>query len=481
MSAAAESFTTKPAKFSAPSSDWKRAVVYCLMLSLLGLKLFPILLVIAIFLIWRWRTDRYSFLVEIILLMGGFAFAGNDILPVKLWDFGLVAGMFGMIIYRKNKIVKRLSWATIGYIAVIVLIASTSVESMSIQFLTMRRYFMCLAIFLPLLVFANREFDWDKFMHTVVVHALVICAFYVVDTLIFNGFVLLPASTPWYGEISLANMRFAPLSFTFPRHYPPGLYWLLLLIVPLNYGKLRLSWGWWVIIALALYSTRTNSLLFALMICFICFRPRVKQIIRYGIAGVILLIVGYAVDSATGRNLRLADNIDQFTSLQVAQDEEDLAEFGTGRMAQIIPKWLLLDEMDRMALGFGFLHPTKTTNPIFQIKNEFYSDVTKSEETATAVEETHVQTILDCGYLGLLAQTLYYVGIFFIIRRLNHARNYLCVMVGISVLGIGGFAGLFNPAALLLLTMVLGAILLANNQRYYSKTAQATITESYDS
>lgn len=465
---------SRPGVFKAPASRWWQAIGYCLLLALFGLSFYPALFGVFIFLVWRWRNDRYNFLVELILLLGGFAFARNEILPIKLWDIALVAGVIGMVIYRKNKLVSRLSLATLGYIAILVILALTSVESMSIQFLSMRRYFLCVGFFIPLLVFADREFKWEPFMESVTVHALVICGFYVVDTMILNGFVLLPGSNPWSGAFSFTNLPVSPLSFTFPRHYPPGLYWLFLLVVPITTGRLRLSWQQWTLIVLAVYSSRTNSLLFALMVCFICFRKEVRQVFAWAALGVVALVIGYAVDAATGRNLRLADNIDQFAMLKVAEDEEDLAEFGTGRMAQIIPKWLLLDEMDRMAVGFGFLHPTKTTNPIFQVKNEFYSDVSQSEEVATAVEETHVQTILDCGYIGLIAQTLYYVGIFFIIRRQKYARDYLCVLVGISVLGVGGFAGLFNPAALLLLTMVLGAILMANNQRY-----SAMVTERF--
>lgn len=464
----------RPPVFTAPSSQWWQAIGYCLLLSLFGLSFYPALFGVVIFLIWRWRNDRYGFLVELILLLGNFAFTRNEILPVKLWDFALIAGVVGMIVYRKNKTVSRISMATLGYIAVLVLLAMTSVESMSIQFLSMRRYFLCIAFFIPLLVFANREFKWDSFMESVVVHTIVICGFYVVDTMILNGFVLLPGSNPWSGEFTFTNVPVSPLSFTFPRHYPPGLYWLFLLVVPITTGRLRLSWQQWLLIVLAVYTSRTNSLLFALMVCFICFRKEVRQVFMWAVLGVVALILGYAIDAATGRNLRLADNIDQFAMLQVAEDEEDLAAFGTGRMAQIIPKWLLLDEMDRMAVGFGFLHPQKTTNPIFQVRNEFYSDISRADEVATAVEETHVQTILDCGYIGLIAQTLYYVGIFFIIRRQKYARDYLCVLVGISVLGIGGFAGLYNPAALLLLTMLLGVILMANNQRY-----SATLTERF--
>ncbi len=48
------------------------------------------------------------------------------------------------------------------------------------------------------------------------------------------------------------------------------------------------------------------------------------------------------------------------------------------------------------------------------------------------------------------------------IRRLRHASYYLCVLITISVFGLGGFAGLSLNDGLFLLGLTLGAILLSN-------------------
>lgn len=456
----------KPAIFTAPTAEWWTAIGFCLLLSLTGLEFMPALLLLAIFLLWRWRTDRYSFLVELLLLMGDYGFKRNDVLPMKLSDVALVIGVIGILMYRKNVYVSRVSKAMLAYFAVIVLIASTSVESMKVQFVMMRNYFIIIAFFIPLLTFANRNFSWKKMRRAIVLHALVICGFYVVDT-VFLGYILLPGT---YASATRSTF-YDPIlwPFSFARHYPYGLYWLVLCIPFLTENKIRFSLWQWLLIALALYASRTNSLLFALVVCFIFFRPNIKQISKYLLIGVVAMTAGYFIDSVTGRNLRLADNIDQFTSLQTAQDEADLAEFGTGRMAQIIPKWMLLTEMGRLDVGFGFLHPTLTTNPIFQIRNDFYTDVSKADELATAVEVTQVQTILDCGYLGLLAQFTFYIGTYFIIRRLRHAKYYLCAFVGMSVLGIGGFAGVTQRDGLLIIALALGMVFLANKPKIKRK------------
>ncbi len=455
-----KALTKAPEAFSAPAPQWWQAIAYCALLSLLGLQFVPAILPIVIFLLWRWRNDRYAFLVELMILMGGYALVPAETLPFKTTDVALVLGVVGVIIYRKNQLVMKATLLTLAYFAVLFLLALTSVESMGIQFLMMRNYLAIISFFIPLLVFANREFQWTKFMDRLVIHALVICGFYVVDTFIFSGYLLLPGTSVWNRPSTIFNPDIQPFSFKFPRHYPPGLYWLFALIVALNYKELRLSWKQWALIALAIYASRTNSFLFAMIACIVLFRPKVKQVLLWAALGAVFITAGYFVDKATGGHMRLASNVEQFTSLSNAQDAEDLAEFGTGRMAQIIPKWELLAKMDREWVGFGFLHQTKTTNPVFQIENEFYSDVSKSDEIATAVEVTQVQTILDCGIIGLIVQTLFFFGLYYVIRPTGRAPYYLCAVVGMSVCGIGGFSGLIMPPGLLIVGTMLGAALL---------------------
>lgn len=453
----------KKETFKAPASEWWQVIGFCLTLSLLGLRFYPIALVCIVLLLMRWQRNRYFLLIEILILMGDFAFKANDVLPFKMSDISLVLGVVGFVIYRKNREVKYVTFAMLGYFAVLLLLASTSLESMTVQFVMMRNYMIIIAFFIPLLLFANKNFDWDKFIHALVIHALVICGFYVVDTFILGGYVLLPGSLAMSHKSTIFSLRI--FEYGMPRHYPYGLYWLVLCIIPITYRWVRLSWIQWVIILLSLLASRTNTLLFALVACYVLFRQDVRQVLKYGILGVGLLIIGYFADSATGGHLRLASNIDQFASLSVAQDDEDLAEFGTGRMAQILPKWALLDEMERLDVGFGFLHPTLTTNPVFQIRNDYYSNEALANELATAVEVTQVQTILDCGYIGLLAQFAFYIGIYFIIRRLKYAKFYLCAFVGVSILGIGGFAGVTQRDGLLIVALALAAVFLANKPR----------------
>ncbi|MDE6118499.1 MAG: hypothetical protein K2F82_01385 [Muribaculaceae bacterium] len=454
--------------FAAPAAEWWRAIGYFLCLALVGLRFYPALVLLAFVLAMRWRQDRYAFLIELTYFFGGFAFLHSNALPFKPSDLALVVSVCAVFIYRRSPMVSRILWLTLAYFAAIFLIATTSDESIRVQVVMMRNYFTIIGFMIPFLVFANRDFEWDRFIRSVVLHVLVVCGFYVVDTFLICGMVLVPGSLaieslngPVYSDFN--NLLWRPGDFMWwPRHYPPGLYWMALCIVPLARRQLRLSWQQWLLVILSLVSCRTMTFMAGLLVGFICFRGKVRQALAIGAASVVAITGLYFADSAMGSPLRIASTVDQFSSLEAAADNEDLAEFGSGRMAQILPKWELLGDLHRYWLGLGFLHPTLTTNPKYQIKNEYYVDVSKSEETATGVEVTQFQTILDCGFLGLIVQTAFFVGIYFVIRRLRHSQYYLCVLVAVSVFGIGGFAGLTQRDGLLLLAVTLGAVLLAN-------------------
>lgn len=467
---------SKVKPFSAPRNEWWRAFGFCICCSLVGLKFYPALLPLLAFFLYEWRHDRYFFVVELIIVCTGSGFLKSDILPIKFGDIALLLSFVGIVIYRKNRMVRRVTFFMFLYFLAVFAIALTSTESISSQFPGMRYYFLIAGFYVLLLVFANRGFDFKRLMHVIVLFELMICGFYVFDTFIINGSVLLPGTDPWYGS-SINRLIMQPFQFhDFLRHYPPGLYWMLLLIIPINYGLLKFRWYHWALLIGALISSRTNTLLFALLVCFVFFRPKKKQIVYAGIIGVVLIGGLYVMDKATGGNLRVVSTFEQFGSLEATTDVEDLADFGTGRMAQVYPKMELLYKLDRQWLGFGFLDRERTTNPIYQITNEMYSDISRSDEVATGVEVQEIQTILDIGYIGLIIQLIFYVGVYFMIRPLRYSNYYLCTLVGMEILGIGGFAGLNGMhSTLLILGLVLGAILLANKPKNKYDTEDNTL------
>ena len=454
--------------FTAPAAQWLQAIGFLLSLALFSLEFWPALLLVGVFLIHSFRSDRYFFLIELFLLCGGYGYIRPGQFPVNSYDIGLLIGIIGIIIYRRNKMVKRLTLAMLAYFAVILLIASTSDENMAIQFRRIRLYLGLVSFFIPMVIFANRQFEWQKFIHTVMLFTLTICLFYTIDTFILNGGILVPSAT-WvrdsFGKAhysSISHLVWDPLSLWWPRHYPYGLYWMALCIIPLATKQVRLRPLHYALVFLAIFASRTMTFMAGILIGFASFAGQAKKMIKYSLGTIVVLSALYAVDSSLGSPMRVASTVDQFTSLSTAADQVDLSEFGSGRMAQIIPKWELLFRLNRQWLGFGFLHPELTTNPKYAITNEYYTDTSRSEEVATAVEVTQVQTIFDIGFVGLLVQTAFYVGLYFMIRRLRHASYYLCVLITISVFGLGGFAGLSLNDGLFLLGLTLGAILLSN-------------------
>ena len=193
---------------------------------------------------------------------------------------------------------------------------------------------------------------------------------------------------------------------------------------------------------------------------------RTVKTIKYIAIGIIVFIAGYYIDGAMDGQLRIQQLVQQFEVLKNPNDPELLIKFGTGRIAQILPKLDYMLSTGKQYTGFGFLHDDLTTNNQFVITNEFYTDVTQSEETVARVEVTQVQTILDAGLIGFLIQTFYYLAIYFwVLRPLPYSKSYLIVLFCISFFGIGGFAGLISRQGLLLLGLTTAAILLCQKQQ----------------
>lgn len=451
--------------------ELKWPLLFLLSMSMCGLN-FPLGYVgVLIVLINRFRNDRCDFIIGLTLLFGGYSLASDADFPIKLQDIALVVSVFGIFLYKKSPELKKVTIALLIYTLLLVLIAKTSEETMSIQFRRFRGYLMIIYFFIPLMTFSGQKFDIRYFFKRLMIFTLILCWFYIIDGFIFNGFVLLPDAHTEWGESSFTNLIWFPFDFSFPRKYPPGLYIMALCVLPVM-KFYKLSRNQWIVVILAFAATRTLSVIGGLLIAYVIFQGYFKIVVKYLMVALVMITAVYFADRTMGGFLRVQSTIDQFISLDAVQDEEDLAEFGSGRMSQIIPKMEVLYDLNREWLGLGFLHPELTTNPKFWIKNELYTDVTKAEEVATAVEVSAIQTILDVGYLGLILQTLFYVGIYLIIKDLKYSRYYLIVFVVISIFGIGGFAGVTTHHGLLLVGLSLAVVFLANkkqNQHEYGK------------
>ena len=440
-------------------SSWLWAFAFLISMSLMGLN-FPFgYLFVLIILINRYLNNRYDFLIQITLLCGRYSLIGEEDLPIKLEDVALLVSILGIFIYRKSVLLKKITLAMILYFIALILIACTSEETLMVQIRRMRNYMMIIYLFIPLLAFADKQFEIHEFFKKIFAYTLIICAFYALDGFVLNGYILIPNS--FIAEGNLPSTFYSIQWREFPRKYPPGLYIMALCLIPLiKYYKL--SWKQWILVLLALAATRTMSVIVGLLFAYGCFQGHFKKMLKYIVVAVISVILLYHVDVALGGFLRIQSTFDQFVSLDIAQDEEDLSEFGSGRIAQIIPKYEVLYDLDREWLGFGFLHPELTKNPKFMIYNEFYVDKTNSWEVVTGIEIAPLQTIADIGYIGLIIQIMFYVSLYYFVRHLKYSIYFLSVLVLNFLFGLGGFAGFNQNDGLLLCALALGAVLLAN-------------------
>ncbi|MBS1353645.1 MAG: hypothetical protein HPZ82_08980 [Coprobacter sp.] len=445
--------------------------MFLITLSLLGLEFPPAYLFLPVILFTTFLRNRYDFLIQFTILCGAYGFYNEDkAFPFKWMDIALLLSIIAIVIYRRDKTLNKLLLFTGGYFAVLFLLALTSSESIMIQIRRMREYWGIIYFMFPLLIFAREEFDIKIFYRKIFTYAFIIAIFYIIDSLIFGGSILVPRTFTFSGYYS-TYYKFYCYPGSFPRKYPPGLFILALCIFPiLKFYSLQAKHI--IVFALSLVVCRTFSVIGGIVLTFLFFTGNALKTIKYIAIGIVIFIAGYYIDGAMGGQLRIQQLIKQFEVLKTPNDPELLIEFGTGRMAQILPKIAHMLSTGKQYTGFGFLHDDLSTANEFSITNEFYSDVSQSEETVARVEVTQIQTVLDVGLIGLLIQTFYYLAIYFwVLRPLPYSKSYLVVLVCISLFGIGGFAGLISHHGLLLLGLTIGTILLTAKQEYINKEA----------
>lgn len=462
----------------APVSTWMWATGFLLTLSLVGLSFYPALIFTIFILINRFATDRYDFLIMVAILVTGTGYISPEIVPFDFTDPLLALSCLGLIIYRKNVMIKKVTVAVFLYILFLLIMSTFSDESFAIQVLTIRRYAAIIMFILPLWVFANRRFDIRLLMSKILVFFLIICGFYCLDGFILNGWALLP-NTYSFTEVTSTfwDLRIQPFSSYFPRKYPSGMFIIVIAAYPLaRYYRLR--WWQWAIVILAFASTRTITVVAAFVLTYVTFQGRFLKFAKYLSLAAIGFAALYFIDGATGGFMRVQQAVDQFSTLNDSSDTDDLAEFGTSRMAQIIPKYEALVDQGCLVQGFGFLHPTKTVLPRYQITNDYYSDITRSEENVAMVEVSQFNTVLHTGILGLCVEIAFYLYLFFILKPgTTDSRFYLSSLLMTSIMGLGGYGGLNQHFTLAFVALALGAALLDARPQWRS-TPSGSAAES---
>lgn len=452
-------------------SDYRWPLLFLLSMSMLGLY-FPLgYLLVPIILISRFRADRYDFLIMVTLFFGGYGFLGEGNLPVKTSDIGLIVAVIGTVIMRKNELMKKMLITILVYAVILFFLATFSEEKMSIQLRTIRGYLFFIYFIVPLMIFAGQEFDIMTFFRRLSPYIVIICWFYVFDCFIIGGHILLPNVHIWNDNVSTF---FSPVLYglgSLPRIYPQGMFILLMAMYPFariyKPGAVQ-----WVVFILALYATRTFSMISGLIVSYVISMPNFKRLLKYGISAVGVIAVLYLIDmtlpmkAETGEStMRIYSSMQQLFNVTDIKDDEDLAELGTGRMAQALPKLELVSEMNKEWVGLGFLHRDLTTNPKYIIDNEFYIDSAQSEEVATGVEIEPVQVYLTCGIIGLVVHLVFLALTYIYIRRYKYSYYYLTVLIGFFWIGLAGFAPLNSHLGLILCSLVFSVVVLDERSR----------------
>ncbi len=448
-----------------PVADYAWAFGFLLTQSLSGLAFYPAILIALFMMLIAYRNRPYDLCVMMVFWAGGYGMTRTGYLGSI--SIILLLAVATLVFVRKWPVLRTVTLAFGFYLLFMLWIATRSEESMMVQLRMMRTY-LCFAYFLvPILIFANREFDFEELKRKIFTYALCIAFMYILDCFIFSGHAMFPfanfldTATMEVYQPSWTKPEINLGQFSFPRIGPFPMIFAMLLIYPLAKSVKLRAWEWGALLLMWI-SCRSATLLIAFVTTFVIFKATGKRLVLYLLGVVVGVVLLAAVDDALGGELRVQSTINQFAALSPNASEEELAEFGTGRMAQFIPKFALLTTYNRQWIGFGFLDPARSTAHKYMITNTLYDSYWDIDEVATGVEITQFQTILDMGFLGLIVQTFVYFGVYFLIRKLRYAKYYLCTIVCATLAGMGGNGGLNMAYSLLPIGLVLGGILLAN-------------------
>lgn len=454
---------------------WINALLFLLCMSMMGLKFPPAYLFVPLILIRSLRKDRYDAAIQLTIFFGGYALIGEGTLPFKTDDVMLLASLVGIAAYRKPPLIRKVLFGLLLYAAAIIILASFSEERMSVQIRLIRYYLGFIYFIVPLMLFAGREFDIEEFLRRVFPYAIILCAFYAIDGYVLCAHILIPKSYIAGEGISTFNDPTYYGFGNFPRKYPPGLFLIGLIIWPIS-NRYRIRWYHWLVMLVALLASKTFTLILAIALCLMFFQAKTGRTLGYALIAVALLTIGYMADSTMPINpengestLRIKSSLDQIFVLDEAQDDEDISEAGSGRIAQALPKLELLYKYDKQWTGLGFLHPELTKNTKYIIENEYYSDIEHNIEVATGIEISPLQVFITIGYIGLIIHLIFFIWLYVVIRKLKYSKYYLSVMVFVFIVSLGGTMGWNQTTGLLLMGLTYAAVLLANKDEVWGR------------
>lgn len=456
--------------------DFMWPVLFMLSLSMIGLD-FPLgLLFCPLVMFNRFRYDRYDFLLQLSIFLGGFSMITSANIYFSLIHLTFLLGLVAALTMKKAPILKKVLTLICVYTLGILFFVFKSDESFLVQLTGIESYLSIIYVFVPFMVFSGREFDIERFFRQLMIYAFIFCGFYILDSAVMGGMFFIP-NDPSLATYGIESHFWAPyikiLSFEFPRRWPPGLFILMLTVYPITRIYKLNKWQWALIIG-AMLVCRTFTFTIAFVVGYMLCRATARQVVFYCAAFVVAVFALYQLDSTLGEvtvegadgieskqsALRVKSSIDQLLFFDSA-DEETLASIGTGRGAQIIPKMELLFNLDREWIGFGFLSRTDTKSTKYIIDNELYVNPEFETEVATGVESVPFQIILDIGIIGLIFHVIVFAWLWLIVRRLPHQLFFLSTILLFAAIGFSGLHGLIRYDTLILTGLAWAAVVLS--------------------
>jgi len=453
--------------------DYAWPLAFMLSASMVGLR-FPLgYLLIVVVLVNRFVKDKYDFIIQLTLFFGGYQLLDYVDLHLPLDKMVFLMSAALIVIFRKNKFMVKTVGLLVLYAAGILVFAMLSEERLRVQITGIIVWLSFIYFIIPLAVFSGHEFDIKVFFRKLFPYVFIFCVYYIIDGIILGANMFMPRdlSACFYGQYNtFTSISFYP--FSFKRIWPSGLYPMILCLYPVV-KYYRLTKVQWTLVIIAFVVSRTFMFIIGVVLTMILLQDNKKKVLKSAGICVAALFVLYFVDTKEAyvneegeaqTLLRIRSSIDQFIDLANVHDEEDLAKFGTTRMAQVIPKWQLLYDLGRQWIGFGFLSRDETKMTKYIIINELYDNPELAEEVATGVEVVPIQIILTVGFIGLIVHILFLAGLWMIVRKLRHAKFFLSVMFVFAVIGFSGLSGLVHFHGLYMSALAYSAVVLANRR-----------------
>lgn len=470
--AQAERDESRPYLTALPGS-WPWTVAFMLSLAAFGLSFYPAVLPLIFIMARSWRHSRYDFLIQLVLVIGGYAYIGPVVTGINFGYFAMMLGGMCAFLLRKTPVMKKLVGAWCVYALILLVLVVYNDESFRIQSKIWMSYVAFIFFMVPPVAFAGQKFSYDSFVRSVFPYAMICCVFYILDGFVFCGFVFVPQSFSWNGFSTFNSLNWMPFSGNFIRKYPPGLYFLALLIFPLARQYRLRVWQWGVVL-LAMAATQTFTFLTGLVLIYMCFQSSVRKAAAYVGLAVVGGVALYFVDGSMGAYnyngdfvtpMRIYSSVQQFVDLSNAADDVDLAEFGSGRLAQAIPNLELLYKLGYQWHGLGFLDKFETDCPKYIVQSDYVKDWSFDLFVAGDIEIIVLRVFVAIGWIGLFVHILYFAYNYWVVRRLKYSTYFLSVMLFFVFIGMGGFEGLITCQSQLFVALALAVpVLTAKNK-----------------